>query len=111
MYFLRILCFALRLLQHGDIELNHGLKNFSVCFSSLNSLTVYNQLKVFQLQAFNLVHKFDNLCISQTHLDYSISKSDNALPIEVYSTIRADHPSNTKRGVVCIYYTNKISVK
>ena len=69
-------------------------------------------MEVSQLQAFNLVvHKFDILCISETHLDSSVSKDDNALSIEGYSLIRADHPSNTKRGGVCIYHNDKISVR
>ena len=109
--FLWILYFALRLLQHGDIELNPGPKYFSISHWNLNSLTAPNYLKVSQLQAFNLVHKFDILCISETHLDSSILKDDNALSIEGYSIIRADHPSNTKRGGASIYYNDKISVR
>ena len=109
--FLWILYFALRLLQHGDIELNPGPKYFSICHWNLNSLTAHNYLKVSQLQAFNLVHKCDILCILETHLDSSVSKDDNALHIEGFSIIRADHPSNTKRGSVCIYYNDKISVR
>ena len=107
--FLWILYFALRLLQHGDIELNPGPKYFSICHWNLNSLTAHNYLKVSQLQAFHLVYKF--LCISETHLDSSVSKDDNALSIEGYSITRPDHPSNTKRGGVCIYYNDKISVR
>ena len=68
-------------------------------------------MKISQLQAFNLVHKFDILCILVTHLDSSVSKDDNGLSIEGYSLIRADHFSNTKRGGVCIYYNDKISVR
>ena len=68
-------------------------------------------MKISQLQAFNLVHKFDILCILETHLDSSVSKDDNGLSIEGYSLIRADHPSNTKRGGVCIYYNDKISAR
>ena len=68
-------------------------------------------MKVSQIQAFNLVHKFDILCISETHLDFSVSKDDNALSIEGYSILRADNPSNAKSGGVCIYYNDKISVK
>ena len=104
-----VLYFALRLLQHGDIELNPGPKYFSICHWNLNSLTAHNYLKVSQLQAFHLVYKF--LCISETHLDSSVSKDDNALSIEGYSITRPDHPSNTKRGGVCIYYNDKISVR
>ena len=107
--FLWILYFALRLLQHGDIELNPGPKYFSICHWNLNSLTAHNYLKVSQLQAFHLVYKF--LCISETHLDSSVSKDDNALSIEGYSIIRTDHLSNTNRGGVCIYYNDKISVR
>ena len=97
--FLWILYFALRLLQHGDIELNPGPKYFSISHWNLNSLTAHNYLKVSQLQAFNLVHKFDILCISETHLDSSILKDDSTLLIEGYSIIRADHLSNTKEKV------------
>ena len=111
LHFLWILYFALRLLQHGDIELNPGPKYFSICHWNLNSLIAHNYLKISQLQAFNLVHKFDILCILETHLDSSVSKDDNGLSIEGSSLIRADHPSNTKRGGVCIYYNNKISVR
>ena len=68
-------------------------------------------MKVSQLQAFYLVHKFDISCISETHLDSSVSKDNNALSIEGYSIIRADHPSNTKRAGVCIYYNDKVSVR
>ena len=89
--------FALRLLQHDDIKLNPGPKYFSICHWNLNSLTAHNYFKVSQLQAFNLVHKFDVICISETYLDYSISKDDNALSIERDSIIPTDHPSNTKR--------------
>ena len=109
LHFLWILYFALRLLQHGDIKLNPGPKY--ICHGNLNSLTAHNYLKVSQLQAFNLVHKCDILCILETHLDSSVSKDDNALHIEGFSIIRADHPSNTKRGSVCIYYNDKISVR
>ena len=111
LHFLWIPYFALRLLQHGGIELNPGPKYFSICHWNLKSLTAHNHLKVSQLQAFNLVHKFDILCISETHLDSSVSKDDKAFSIEGYSVIRADHPSNTKRGGVCIYYNDKISVR
>ena len=68
-------------------------------------------LKVSQLQAFNLVHKFDILFILETHLDSSISKDGNALSIEGYSIIRADHSSNTKRGGASIYYNDKTSAR
>ena len=93
------------------IELNPGPKYFSIYHWNETSLTAHNYLKVSQLQTFNFVHKFDILCISKTHLDSSVSKDGNALPIEGYSVIREDHPSNTKRRGVCIYYNNELSVR
>ena len=33
------------------------------------------------------------------------------MSVEGYSIIRADHPSNTKRGGVCICYKDNISVR
>ena len=110
LHFLWILYFALRLLQHDDIELNPIPKHFSVCHWNLNSLTAHSYLKVSQLQAFNLVQKWDIICISETYLDSSVSKDHNAWYIEGYSMIQVDHPSNPKRGGVCIYYNEKISV-
>ena len=64
-------------------------------------------MKVSQLQALNLVHNIDIICISETHLDFLILKDDIAFSIEGYSIIRADYPSNTKRGDVCIYYHDR----
>ena len=45
------------------------------------------------------IHKFDILCISETHLDSSVLKDGNALSIEGYSIIRADHPVIPKEEV------------
>ena len=59
---------AFSLLQHGDIELNPGLKYFPICCWNLNRLVALNYLKVSQIQAFNLVHKFDIFGISETSL-------------------------------------------
>ena len=73
----------------------------------LNSLAAHNYLKVSQLQAFNLVHKLDILCILETHLDSSVSKDDNVLSTVGHSVIQAYHSINTKRGCVCIYYNDK----
>ena len=69
LHFLWILYFALRLLQHGYIELNPGPKYFSICHGNLNSSTAHNHLKVSQLEASNSLQIFDIICISETHLD------------------------------------------
>ena len=40
---------------------------------------------------------------SETFLDSSISNDEIRINIARYSLIKADHPSNTKKGSVCIY--------
>ena len=45
-----------------------------------------------------------------TFLESSIDISDTRINIDGYSLMRADHPSNTKRGGVCMYYKNYLPV-
>ena len=103
--FLWILYFTLRLLQHGDIELNPGRKYFSICHWNQNSFNGSQLFENFSITSFWFSSK-----IWYSLLDSLVSKIGNALFIEGYSIIQTDHPSNTKRGVVCIYYNDKISV-
>ena len=49
-------------------------------------------------------HNFDILCLSETFLHSIIDLNDENINIEGYSILRADHPSNNKRGGVCIYF-------
>ena len=42
--------------------------------------------------------------MSETFLDSTIPRNDERLYVTGYSMIRADHTSNTKRGIVGIYY-------
>ena len=47
--------------------------------------------------------------MSETYLDSSID--DASLEISGYYLIRSDHPSNKKRGGICIYYKNFLLLK
>ena len=47
--------------------------------------------------------------MSETFLNSSISYDDNRVNIG-YSLLRADHRSNTKKGVVCIYYKDFLPI-
>ena len=60
---------------------------------------------------YNLVFKYDFICISETYLDLTISSDNNNLNISGYNLIRADLPSNSKRGGVCIYYKESLIVQ
>ena len=62
------------------------------------------------MKAYNSVYKYDFLCVSETFLNSSFESNDKDLMIEGYNLIRSDHPSNTKRGGVCIYYKESLAV-
>ena len=87
----------------GDIELNPGLKPssfkyFSICHWNLNSITSHDFLKVKLLTAYNVMHKFDIICISESYLNSDTSSNDDNLNIPGYNMSRADHPSGNWRG-------------
>ena len=109
--------FSLQLLsQHGDIEKNPGPRlessqYLTFCHWNLNSLTSHDSVKVSLLQAYNSIHNYDLICLSETYLDSSASLDDNTLSIQGYNLVRADHPSNTKRGGVCIYYKETLAIR
>ena len=43
------------------------------------------------------------ICLSETFLDFSIPSNDEMLTMEGYKLIRADNPSDNKKGGVGIY--------
>ena len=90
------------LLTHSDIESNSGPKRrtsnyFSCCHWNVNSIVAHN--KVSLLSAYNTLHKFDLICISETYLN--TSANNDALSMNGYNIIRADHQHNQKRDGVC----------
>ena len=91
----------------GNVQKYPGPKSYSaqyliICHWNLNSIVAHNFTKITHLKAYLLVHKMDIVCISETFLDSSISIDDDNLQICGYSSVRADHPSNTKRGGVLL---------
>ena len=48
----------------------------------------------------------DIICLSETYIGSSLPVDDDNLPIPGYSSVRADHRSNMKRGGVLICYKN-----
>ena len=101
-----IMVFINLILLCGDIEENPRPKtkpndNLSVCHWNVNSIPSHNFQKIAVLESFVAMHKFDIICISETFL--SSTYEDNNLNLNCYSLLRVDHPSNAKRGGVCIY--------
>ena len=55
--------------------------------------------------------KFDIVCLPETYLDPSVPLHDVNLEIQGYELVRSDHPSQHKRGGVCIYFRNSFPLK
>ena len=114
-----ILCFDagfsfLLLLKHGDVEINPEPRKketrfFSCLHRNINSILAHNKLTL--LQAYNTIHQYDILCISETYLDSSISNDDTTLSLPGYNFARSYHRDNVKRGGVCLYYKEKLSLR
>ena len=68
------------------------------------SVLDYNYDKLFLLRAYIASHKFDVICLSETYLDSTVASNDENLEITGYNQVRSNHPANTKRGEVCLYY-------
>ena len=98
----------------GDIEINPGPKAnalnrcFLICHWNLNSISAHMFTKVSLLSAYISVHKFDIICLSETYLNSEIPSDDENLEIPGYNLVREDHPSNSKRGGVCVYYKSSL---
>ena len=50
------------------------------------------------------------MIIFETFLDLSISNEDERINIEGYNLLSVDHPSNKKRGGVCMYYKEHLPI-
>ena len=66
------------------------------------TLFLHNFAKLSLLTACNLVHSFDIICLSETYLNSETPPNDTRLELPGYSFFRSDHPSNNKRGGVCV---------
>ena len=100
--------------RSGDIDQNSGPKSnssqsFSISHWNLNSISTHNFIKISLLKTYIATHWM--LRLWKTYLHSSISNDDDNLEIPGNDLFRADHPSNTKRGGVCIYYRNSLLLK
>ena len=110
--FVKVIAFlVLLLLSHGDIEVNPGPKRkiskFSCCHWNVNSIVAPDKLSLIKL--YSTVQKYDIICISETFLDSSVNKSSFLIP--GYHLLRADHPNSLKKGDVCLYFKENLSLR
>ena len=86
-------------------------QEFSIYHWNLNSIATHTFIKVSLLKAYITNYKYDVISLSEAYLDSGILSDDNNLEIPGYDLIWADHPSNSKRGGVCVYYRNSLLLK
>ena len=72
----------------------------------LIGLTAHDFISLPLIDAYIATKNFDIVYLTETFLDSSIPNNGNRINIAGYSLLRADHPSTTKNGGVCIYYKN-----
>ena len=83
----------------------------SICHWNLNSISAHSFTKLSLLRAYISINKIDIICLSETYLDLSISSDNDNLELPGYNLVRADNPTYTERGGVCIYYHNSFPFK
>ena len=113
MFFYSTIIFLL-LVQHGDIEINPGPmkkqpKYFSCYHCKVNRLLAHNKISL--LTVYNTIHQYNVICVSETFLDSSVSLDDHNISIQGYSLLWADHPNDVKRGDVCLYCKENLTLK
>ena len=77
----------------------------------MNSISVHIYVKLSLLRAYLAFHKFDIICLSETYLNSSNSPHDETMEKSGYNLVRSDHPLNSKRGGVYIYYKNYLPLR
>ena len=91
------------MLNCNSARRNSG-QSFSICHWNINSIAAHNFSKISLLKAYNAIHTYDIICLSETYLNHdALSDNDNS-KIPRYKLIRVDHPSNQKRGGICLYH-------
>ena len=110
------LFFSRKLFLSGDIETNPGPRrnlnnHFTICHWNLNSISAHNFAKVQLLKPCLAIYEFDIVCLSETHLNSGFPFDDDSLDILGYIMVRTDHPANSKRGSVCMWYKNCLPLK
>ena len=106
----------LLVLLSDDVEINSRRRHtpkasLSICYWNLNSISAHNYVKLSLLRAYLAFQKFNIICLSETCLNSSNSHADETLEISGYSLVPSDHPLNSKRGGVCIYYKNYLHLR
>ena len=98
------------------VELNPGPnqkqdQSLSICYCNLNSIPAHDFQKLESLQCYISSNRVSILCLSETFLNSDLSWDGGNLQLLGFNLIRTDHPSNIKRGRICIYYQDFLPLK
>ena len=85
-----------------------GYSSLSFRHWNFNGLRIHDRIKITLIQAYITDQNFDIICLSETFLNSSIQNGDHKLKIDGYNLIISDHPSDSKKGEICIYYKGQI---
>ena len=94
------------LVNCGDIESNPG---FTFMQWNCNSLPAHDYTRVSLIEAYNTLHNFDLIALSETAL--RPDHQNKPLEIKGYSIIRNDLPTGDTHGGVMIYHKDDLAVK
>ena len=98
----------------GDIESNpgpdreRGLKFFHW---NLNSICARSGAKIPLIEAYNSIHRFDVVAISETILNSSVDNDCITIEGLRKDIFRSDHPSNKTIGGVCLYFREGLPIR
>ena len=96
----------------ADIHPNPGPFDdgfFKFCHWNCNSLKAHNFSRISSIQAYNAIHNFNIIAISETALTNEIS--DDKIDIPGYQCLRNDLPPQDTHGGVLIYHKTELPVK
>ena len=101
-FFFLITFLSLLLILSNGVELNPGPKkdsskrNFSIAHWNLNSIAAQNFVTLSQLEAYNIMHNYDLICLSETWLNCTTSINSNDLSLKGYNVNSVDDPDNNR---------------
>ena len=87
-------------------------KSSSLTFfhGNLNGIAAHDFAKIYLIQSYALSYNTGIIFLSETFLDSSIDASDPNINISGHNSLRSDHPSNSKKGGMCMFYKDYLPV-
>ena len=65
-------------------------------------------IKISLLQAYIFQQNYYIICLSETFLNSTTERNDDMISIDEYNLMRSAHPSDSKRGGVCVSYKEHV---